>query len=277
MENNKKSIPKILLGISIVTIIIILSLIVSIKLLKNNFNIIELFNNKKIEYYKEKLANKYNVDIQELEFVSFKKEHKEKRGGGVWFGTKEVTVPDFIKFKYRDKVITVFGDNDDYYYDELIEEVEQYYCKILNVNKVVVRADTSIGDDSLCSTVYARYLMENNLQAINENIVKDFINNSNIETIYIEAPNDNVEEFVRKIIDNMSILDKFVSITLVSEIEKITTYREQPNYYYFDYYYIKGVNDIKTYTRITNEKGADKKYYNGYYYSEINYDVNMER
>lgn len=276
MEDKNESKFRILLGVSMFVIIIILSLILVIKLVNNNFGINEIINNKKIEYYKEKLVNKYNIDVKQLKFVSLKTEHTEKRGGGVWFDTKEVIVPDFIKFKYGDKVITIFGEYDDYYYDELVEEVEQYYCKRLNVNKVVVRLDTSIGDDILSSTAYANYFNENNLTVIDENVVKDFINRSDIETIYIEAPNDNVEDFVKRIIDNLSTLDKFVSITLVNEIDKITTYREKPNYYYFDYYYIKGLNDVKICTRITNEKGADKVNYNGYYYSKINYNFNRE-
>lgn len=246
----------------------------AIRLINRSLNLKELFvDSEKVEYYREKLADKYNIKKDEIEFLSFEEKHTERVGYGVWWDTKEVTISDFIKFKYNDKIVTMYKGKDDFYYNELVEEVEKYYCEKLNVNNVIVEVDTSYGKGYRVSSAYASYFNENDIKYIDKNVVEDFIKSYDIDTIYIEPTTDDIEKFVKSIIDRLNQLDNFESIRIVSGLDKVITYREQPNFHYFDYYYIEGLNNIEhEYTEISTKEGIDNIYYNHYYYSTIEYN-----
>lgn len=225
------------------------------------------YNNEKVEYYTNKLVNKYNLNIDNLKFVSLIEEHKEKRGAGVWFDTYEVTVPDFIKFKYGDKIITVYGEQDDFYYDELVEAVRKYYSSKLEINKLYVDVEGALTNSGTSSSAYASYFDDNDVTAIDENVVKDFIHNFSIQLI-VQIDHNDIENNIKKLIDKLKTLDKPVTVQVMSNISMIKTYRERPNYEYFDYYYIENIDYDYRYTRISFDK-------NNYDYSEIDYNAKI--
>lgn len=65
---------------------------------------------------------------------------------GVWFDTKDYTVPDFGKFQYKEKAITIYGERDDFYYDELVDAVREYFVNIFGVNGLFVDLNGAIGN-----------------------------------------------------------------------------------------------------------------------------------
>ena len=213
---------------------------------------------KKIELYKEQLSNKYKISKEQLELLKFDPEHKEKRQSGPLFDMYEITVPDFIKFKYKDKVITIYEGQDDYYYDELIDALKAYYSNQLNIDnrKILVEVE---------ETAYCNFFGENNIDIINEEIVKKFINSYWI-TLVIQNDNSDVETGTKEIINKLNNLDKKVNVQVMRDISTVKAYRKQPNYNNFDYYYVD-IDYKYRVARITPEKQTNYKYYNNYYYS----------
>ena len=139
---------------------------------KRNEMKLKLKEKQTIKEHKKRLAKKYNIAEDEIECISFRGEHTEKRGVGVWFETVDVTVRDFGKYKYKDKVITVFGERDDFYYDELIEAVENYYCKLLGVDRIIV------GTNDI-TTEYCSFFNDNDVKKIDDDVVRKFIKDMN--------------------------------------------------------------------------------------------------
>lgn len=211
-----------------------------------------------IELYKEHLSNKYKINKEQLELLKFDPEHKEKHQSGPLFDMYEITVSDFIKFKYKNKVITVYEGHDDYYYDELIDALNNYYSNQLNIDnrKIIVEVE---------ETAYCKFFRENDIEVINEETIKKFIK-SNWITLVIQNDNSDIETGTKEIIDKLNNLNKKITVQVISDITTVKAYRKQPNYNNFDYYYVD-IDYRYRVARITPSKQANYKYYNNYYYS----------
>ena len=226
-------------------------------------------NPKSTQYYIDRLADKYNLDIEKMKLIEVVKEHYEKRPVGIWFDYKLVVIPDFIKFNYNGKIITVFGDYDDFYYDELIEGVKNYYREILNIDELYVDIGATLGHDYYCVTEYASYFMQTSIQTVDNSVIEDLLSRSTDITLILKVNNNDIEGNVKKLIDNLNLLPKKVSVQVMSDISMIKDYRQKPNYYYFDYYYISIIDYDYRYTRISKSEMVNYLYYNNYYYSPI--------
>ena len=260
MKNDKK----LIIGIISIIILISLSVIIynALQLNENNNQKTEeeLVDEYTIDNYKKKIANKYNLDIENIQIINFTPEHKEGQGTGVWFDKMDVAVPNFIKMKYFDKTITILGEHDDYLYDEFVEGLNRYYRERLENENLIVEVEIF---------AYASFFKNNDIYTINDSIIEKFIEENSI-TLIVQINNSDIENTIKSLIDKLNNLKKSVSVQVMSDISGIATYREQPNYISFDYYYVNNINYDYRYTRITPNNQANYIYYNNYYYSNLN-------
>jgi len=229
-------------------------------IVEKNKRIIKEKQEEAIKKAKSRLEKKYNIKSEDLEVVECKEEHSEGRGVGVWFDKTDVNVPYYVKMKYKDKTITVFGDRDDFYYDDFVDALNNYYKEKLNCNLLVVYENPNI----------ATYFKNNDISEVNKTVVEDFIKKNQKDIrILIEEKNQVDSKYIENFIDKINnCIDIPVVFQIMTDISEIKTYREKPNHYYFDYYYFDNI-DYQKYrvARIDYKDSANYTKYNNYFYS----------
>lgn len=200
-----------------------------------------------------RLADKHGLDVDKLAVVEFTPRHKGWKQMGVWFDMVEIVLPDFGKFKYGDKTITVYSDKDDFYYDELVQAVSDHFSALLGVDRVVVDLNGALGEDEKVSSVYAGFLRDNDVSAVDGSTVQELLAQAKNVAIYLEVDEQDAEseaERIRGVLASMVPGELNVSVTLMSDLSGVSTFREQPNYDFFDYYVIKGLDYEKRIDRL---------------------------
>lgn len=207
-----------------------------------------------VDAVKSHLAAKYLLDPDELTLVEFTPQHVERSGRGVWFETVPNPIPDCAKFRYRGKTITVYGDRDDFLYDQLVEATADYLAARLGVEVTAVDVDGAIGDGEVTrvSGAYASFLRNNDVSVVDERTVTNLLAQEGRATVYAEVGLDaGIEAEVARL---QSVLStgtlSAVDVLLFSSLEGVTAHREPPNWATFDYYYIVGVDYDRQVARI---------------------------
>ena len=191
--------------------------------------------------YRAHLADKYGLDGEALELLEFRGAHTERRGAGAWLDTTEVSVPDFMRFQYGEKIVTVYGAYDDFYYEELVQAVTQFYADRLGTGAVL--ADPG-------STAYAAYFAGHDVPAVDGGTVEDFLQTAEV-TLYVQIDGLDPEAEVRALIDRLAELDRPVTVQVMGDLSAVSWRREAPNFPFFDYFYLEGVDFADRYTRIS--------------------------
>lgn len=107
---------------------------------------------------------------------------------------------------------------------------------------------SEIGETGYVSSEYAYYLIKHEVTQVNETVVEDLLEQSKEVTILLQVENnDNLQEKINQIQDAASAAEKKlenvdISVQVMADISPLSEYREQPNYYYFDYYHIDGID-----------------------------------
>lgn len=187
--------------------------------------------------------------MNDISLIEFTPEHKEKRGVGVWFDTKDYTVPDFGKFQYKRRGDYHIWWERRFYYDELVDAVREYFVNIFGVNGLFVDLDGAI-KEKLAMCLVVRILPHKAWSDTGEwnSGRKDLLEQSKEVTILLQVENnDNLQEKINQIQDAASAAEKKlenvdISVQVMADISPLSEYREQPNYYYFDYYHIDGID-----------------------------------
>lgn len=228
-----------------------------------------LENDLNIDNYKINLSNKYNLNINKLKLQSLKKTYEDKVCEGIFCENGYyVTVPNFLKYKYDDKIITVYGNKDDFYYDDLVNGVDKYFSKTLGIEKLYAIANPALSSGGYSSSEYASFLMANQ-NSMNENEINNFISNTSFD-ILVELNINDLENKISILTQKVNDLNLNIdTIQVMSNLSMIKTYREQPNYEYFDYYYIKGINYSYRYSLISKNSNDI------YTYSSIDYNAKI--
>lgn len=203
--------------------------------------------------YHEMLKNKYG--FQNITTLEYEGAHTEKQGVGVFFDTVDVQVPAYGKFLCDDHVVTVFDNHDDFYYDELIIGVKNYYKNKFDTDAVFVTVGDCLTEDGYCDSAYDAFFQENTINCVDEECVLKFLRDyaKNVEIVMEKNENESDEEAIARI---KSIIESNndgipVSVQLMKTLDDIEDYHEKPNYYSFDKYYIKGINYDNRIERIT--------------------------
>lgn len=205
---------------------------------------------------KSRLAAKYRFDPDELALVEFTPRHTERSGIGVWFETVPNPIPDCAKFRYRGTIVTVYGEHDDFLYDELVQATAGYLAARLGVEVAAVDVDGAIGEGEVTriSTGYATFLYNNDVSVVDERTVASLLAQEGETTVYAEVdPDADVEAEVARVQDVLSTSDLSatdVDVRLFTSLAGVTTYREPTNWAMFDYYYIEGADYDRQVARI---------------------------
>lgn len=209
-----------------------------------------------VDTIKSRLAAKHRLDPDELTLVEFMPQHNEQSGRGVWFETVPNPVPDCAKFRYRGTIVTVYGEHDDFLYDELVQATADYCAASLGVEVAAVDVDGAIGEGEITrvSGAYASFLYNNDVPVVDERTVASLLAQEGRATVYVEVdPDADVEAEVARIQDVLSTGDFSavdVDVRLFTSLAGVMTYREPTNWAMFDYYCIEGVDYDRQVARI---------------------------
>lgn len=197
---------------------------------------------------KSRLAAKYRLDPDELTLVEFTPQHVERSGRGVWFETVPNPIPDCAKFRYRGAIVTVYGEQDDFLYDELVQATADYCAASLGVQVVAVAVDGSIGTGGVTSisTGYATFLYNNDVSVVDERTVASLLAQEGDTAVYAEVgPDADVEAEtarIQEVLSTGALSAADVDVRLFTSLAGVTAYREPTNWAMFDYYCIEGAD-----------------------------------
>ncbi|MCQ2506162.1 MAG: hypothetical protein MJ113_03195 [Lachnospiraceae bacterium] len=215
--------------------------------------------------YKKMLIDKYG--FSEVKTITFKNKHKIKEDE--WHFTalaKNNKVQAFGRYQCDDRVVTVFDGYDDYYYDDLVAEVKNYYKNMFQTDKVYVNLENFTGahfldEDNMhymSTDIFGDYmywdLAKNPLDAVNEDVVHDIIDFArNVYVVMQKNADESDEEAigrVQKLLDAKTY-DVKTYVILMSDISEVEEGRKRTNEnedqfgYFFDKYYIDITNKDK--------------------------------
>jgi len=230
----------------------------------------DILNYEKIEYYKNLLVERHGIDINKLEFIELTEEHYRAHFICLWRGRRYSLFPDFIRFNYNGKPITILGEVDDFYFDELVESIKYYYRYKLNIDDVFIELQADI---VWISNLLAPYANHASIPVFDKNIIEGMLNQRSKITLIVQIDDDDIEYNIKRLIEKLNFLPHEVIVHVMSDISMIYDYRERTPLS-FDRHQVSGVDFDYRFTRIaphsivgyTNLNGN----HYGYYFRAIN-------
>ena len=202
-----------------------------------------------IDFYIQYASERFGVPEEEISVVQFNKAATYRYG----LDRKGMHMhrPD-IRLEWKGKMVCFeyagikdFYDTsklrDDYYYDELVEGVREYYMRNLGLDNVIV-APVGIGS-SYSSNLRVRlvhgyndYLRSHDVTEVNDAVIADFIEQIDKESqLYVELKGEDPEAEIKELIDKLKQIDCDLTVFVMKSLSGLSMYhmpREEIENYY---------------------------------------------
>ena len=245
-----------------------------------------------IDFYIQYASERFGVPAEEISVVQFDKAATYRYGldrKGMHMHRPDIRLEwngKMVCFEYAS--IKDFYDTsklrDDYYYDELVEGVREYYMRNLGLDNVIVAPD-GIGD-GYSSNFGARlvhgykdYLRGHDVTEVNDAVIADFIEQIDKDSkLYVELKWKDPETEVKELIDKLKQIDCDLTVFAMKSLSGMSLYHvpreEIEDYYGILPLYFEGYHLTKPWYQINPESEIDETNsayikYQDYYYKLI--------
>ena len=252
-----------------------------------------------IDFYIQYASERFGVPEEEISVVQFDKATSYRYGldrkGTIWIRPDIRLEWDgkMVCFEYasRKDYYDTSKLRDDYYYDELVEGVREYYMRNLDLDDVIVAPDET-GDNAdilgvlthLCRG-YRDYLCRHDVTEVNDAVIADFIESMGRQSeLYVELNGEDPEAEIKELIDKLKRIDCDLTVFVMKSLSSLRLYhipREEIENFpgilplCFEGYYNRGYwYTIKPESKIDE---IDRKYdieYQGYFYTRRDEEEN---
>ena len=201
-----------------------------------------------VDFYIQYASERFGVPAEEISVVQFDKATSQRYGldrkGTIWIRPDVRLEWDgkMVCFEYtsRKDYYDTSKLRDDYYYDELVEGVREYYMRNLGLDNVIVVPNDIGHYDSvlrvnLCYG-YSDYLGRQNVTEINDAIIADFTEQmGDASELYVELKGEDPEAEVKKLIDKLKQIDCDLTVFAMKSLSDLSLYhipREEIDRFY---------------------------------------------
>ena len=202
-----------------------------------------------IDFYIQYASERFGVPEEEISVVQFNKAATYRYGldrKGTHMHRPDIRLEwngKMVCFEYAG--IKDFYDTsklrDDYYYDELVEGVREYYMRNLGLDNVIVEP-VGIGS-SYSSNLRVRlvhgyndYLRSHDVTEVNDAVIADFIEQINKDSqLYVELKGEDPEAEIKELIDKLKQIDCDLTVFVMKSLSGLSMYhmpREEIENYY---------------------------------------------
>ena len=192
-----------------------------------------------IDFYIQYASERFGVPEEEISVVQFDPTTSQRYGfdrkGRIWIRSN-------IRLEWDGKMVSFdytsskdYYDTsklrDDYYYDELIEGVREYYMRSLGLDDVIVVPDdvghysSSLGELTRLCYGYSDYLFGRAVTEVNDAVVTDFIERmGDASALYVELKGEDPETEVKELIDKLRQIDCDLTVFAMESLSGLSLY-----------------------------------------------------